>query len=88
MADDVFIMASLSSLASADVTLPDCTELFVGSFALVAPDKSVVPDSEDSELAALAEEYTEVFELPKGLPPSRGREYELVIDTGDVPMPK
>ena len=88
LADDTFVMAILSSLASADVTLPDGTELFVGSFALVAPDKPAVPDSEDPEFAALAEEYADVFELPKGLPPSRGREYELVIDSGDAPMPK
>ena len=88
LADHAFVMASLSSLASADVTLPDGTELFVGYFALVAPDKPAVPDSEDPEFAALAEEYADVFELPKGLPPSRGRDYELVIDTGDAPMPK
>ena len=88
MADHAFIMASLSSLASADVTLPDGTELFVGSFALVAPDKQAVPNLEDPEFAALAEEYSKVFELPKGLLPSRGREYELVIDTGDAPMLK
>ena len=44
LAEDAFVMASLSSLASADVTLPDGTELFVGSFALVAPDKQAVPD--------------------------------------------
>ena len=42
-------MASLSSLALADVTLPDGTELFVGSLALFAPDMPVVPDSEDPE---------------------------------------
>ena len=75
MADDVFIMASLSSLALANVTLPDSTELFVGSFTLFAPDKMAVPNSEDLEFVALAEEYTDVFELPKGLPPSSGREY-------------
>ena len=88
MADDTFVMVSLSSLAYANVTLPDSTELFVGSFALIAPDKPAVPYSEDPEFAALEEEYADVFELPKGLPPSRGREYELVIDTGDAPMPK
>ena len=81
-------MASLSSLASANVTLPDETELFVSSFALVTPDKQAVPDSEDPEFAALAEEYADVFELPKGLPTSSSREYELVINTGDVPMPR
>ena len=52
MADDVFIMASLSSLALANVTLPDSTELFVGSFALVVPDKQAVPYLEDPEFAA------------------------------------
>ena len=81
-------MASLSSLASADVTLSDGTELFVGSFTLVAPDKQAVPDSEDQEFAALAEEYADVFKLPNGLPPSSSREYELVIDTGDALMPR
>ena len=85
LAENAFVMASLSSLASADVTLPDGTELFVGSFALVAPDKLLVPDSEDPEFAALEEEYANVFELPS-LQPSSGREYELVIDTGDAPM--
>ena len=86
LAENAFVMASLSSLASADVTLPDGTELFVGSFALVAPDKLLVPDSEDPEFAALEEEYANVFELPKGLLPSCSSEYKLVIDTGDAPM--
>ena len=36
----------------------------------------------------LAEEYANVFELPKGLQPSRGCDYQLVINTGDAPMQK
>ena len=47
-----------------------------------------MPDSEDPEFAALVEEYADVFELPKDLLPSSGREYELVIDIGDAPMPR
>ena len=59
----------------------------MGSFALVAPDKPAVPDFKDQEFTALAEEYANVFELPKGLQPSSGCKYKLVINTGDPPMP-
>ena len=75
-------------LALADVMLPDCTELFAGSFTLVVPNKQAVPDSEDPEFEVLEEEYANVFELPKGLQPSSCCEYELVISTGDAPMPR
>ena len=40
LADDLHAMACLSSLASADLTLPDGTERFVGAFSLVQPRSS------------------------------------------------
>jgi len=87
LADDLHAMACLSSLASADLTLPDGTELFVGAFSLVQPD-APPPGPDHPAFEALVQEYDDVFNLPIGMPPDRGREFELVIDTGDAPMPR
>jgi hypothetical protein len=66
--------------------MPDGTELFVGAFSLVQPD-APPPGSDHPAFEALVQEY-DVFNLPIGMPPDRGREFELVIDTGDALMPR
>jgi hypothetical protein len=67
LADDLHAMACLSSLASADLTLPDGTELFMGGFSLVQPD-APSPGSDHQAFEALVQEYDDVFNLPIGIP--------------------
>ena len=85
MAGDAFAMACLASLADADITLPDGTSLGLGTFAITQSDDPAALDPPD--FAQLAEEFKDDFELPNGLPPDRGPEFTLRIDTGDEPMP-
>ena len=86
MAGDAFAMACLASLADADITLPDGTSLGLGNFTITPSDDPAALDPPD--FAQLAEEFKDVFKLPKGLPPDRGPEFTLRIDTGDEPMPR
>ena len=72
--------------------LRDGTALFYGSFSLLTEDLSFslpVEMGDPSDFAALAAEYAAVLAgPPPGLPPDRGAEFELRIDTGDRPMPR
>ncbi len=66
------------------------TALFYGSFSLLTEDLSFsLPDETGDypDFATLAAEYAAVLAgPPPGLPPDRGAEFELRIDTGDRPM--
>ncbi len=72
--------------------LRDGTALFYGSFSLLTEDLSFSLPGETwdpPDFAALAAEYAAVLAgPPPGLPPDRGAEFELRIDTGDRPMPR
>ena len=72
--------------------LLDATCLFLGHLTLHSEDVSFSLPAEESdppEFGALAAEYAEVLAgPPPGLPPDRGPEFELRIDTGDHPMPR
>ena len=83
---------TLEGLADTSVTLPDSTELVIGSitFAADGPAFTRPPEAGDpTEFAALADDYAEVLAgPPQGLPPDRGPAFELHIDTGSHPMPR
>ena len=72
--------------------LRDGTALFYGSFSLLTEDLSFSLPAETGDppdFATLAAEYAAVLAgPPPGLPPDRGAEFELRIDTGDRPMPR
>ena len=66
--------------------LRDGTELHLASFRL-ADAELRLEGSDDPAFAALKAEYADVLGgAPPGLPPERGM--ELVIETGDAPMPR
>ncbi len=47
------------------------------------------PEADPPEFSALASEYADFLGgAPAGLPPDRGPEFELRIDTGTAPMPR
>jgi hypothetical protein len=82
----------LASLAETAPVLSDGTCLFLGHFSLLSGDVSFSLPAEEHdppEFVALAAEYADVLAgPPPGLPPDRGPEFELRIDTGDHPMPR
>jgi len=66
--------------------LRDGTELHLASFGL-ADAELRLEGADDPAFAALKAEYADVLGgAPPGLPPERGM--ELVIETGDAPMPR
>ena len=66
--------------------LPDGTELHLASFGL-ADAELRLDGADDPAFTALKAEYADVLGgAPPGLPPERGM--ELVIETGDAPMPR
>jgi len=74
------------------VTLPDGTALLLGQLAFSAAQKQFVlpPDLGDPpEFVDMAREFADVLAgPPPGLPPDRGADFELRIDTGQHPMPR
>ena len=72
--------------------LPDGTLLDTGHFRIAEVDRLSAPsDAAPPEPAfeALAEEFADVLAgPPPGLPPDRGLEFELHINTGTAPMPR
>ncbi len=82
----------LASLAAGDRVLRDGTALFYGSFSLFPKDLSFSLPAETGDppdFETLAAEHAAVLAgPPPGLPPDRGAECELRIDTGDRPMPR
>ena len=82
---------TVAGLADTGSTLVDGTTLLTGSitFAAEGPAFTLPPDAGDPpEFAALAAEYSDVLGgPPPGLPPDRGPEFELHIETGPHPMP-
>ena len=86
-AEDTF-----AALAEAGVVLHDGTELGLGTLSIAAEDLSLAlpgDPGDPPEFAALAAEYGDVLGgPPPGLPPDRGTEFELHIDTGSHPMPR
>jgi hypothetical protein len=82
----------LASLAEGERVLRDGTALFYGPFSLLTKDLSFSLPAETGnhpDFATLAAEYAAVLACPPpGLPPDRGAEFELRIDTGDRPMPR
>jgi hypothetical protein len=66
--------------------LRDGTELHLASFCL-ADAELRLEGADDPAFATLKAEYADVLGgAPPGLPPDRGM--ELVIETGDAPMPR
>jgi hypothetical protein len=66
--------------------LRDGTELHLASFCLAETELRLVGE-DDPAFATLKTEYADVLGgAPPGLPPERGM--ELVIETGDAPMPR
>ena len=66
--------------------LRDGTELHLASFCLADAELRLAGD-DDPAFAALKVEYADVLGgAPPGMPPERGM--ELVIETGDAPMPR
>ncbi len=91
-ADAAWAADTLAGIADACTTLADGTELLVGSIAFSAegPAFSLPPDAGDPpEFAALPAEFCDVLGgPPPGLPPDRGQEFELRIETSSHPMPR
>ena len=75
----------------ARLTLEDGTEVGLGTISIAAEDLSFgLPSAEQdpTEFDALKAEFAAGLAAPHpGLPPDRGPEYELHIDTGDLAMP-
>ena len=66
--------------------LRDGTELYLAAFCLVEAELRLAGE-DDPAFATLKTEYADVLGgAPPGLPPERGM--ELVIETGDAPMPR
>ena len=80
------------ALASGEVTLSDGTELLFGVVHFCAEENPFSLPAEGGdppEFQALAREFADVLAgPPPGLPPDRGPEFELRIDTGAHPMPR
>ena len=91
-ATDAWALTTLATLAEAGTTLQDGTELYLGTIAIAAEDLSFALPSDAGdppEFAALAAEYGDVLgPPPPGLPPDRGPDFELHIETGTSPMPR
>ncbi len=83
---------TLAGLADAGTTLDDGTGLFIGNVSFAVDGPAFVLPAEDGDpldAAALIAEYVDVLAgPPPGLPPDRGPEFELRIDTGSHPMPR
>ena len=83
---------TLAGLGDTGARLADGTELFVGHIAFAAdgPAFSLPPDAGDPpDFAALAAGCADVLGgPPPGLPPNRGPEFELRVETGSHPMPR
>ena len=87
------VARSLEDLATDGfVTLPDGTALLLGQLAFCAAEEQFVlpPDLGDPpEFVDMAREFADVLAgPPPGLPPDRGADFELRIDTGQHPMPR
>ena len=92
-AQDAWAADSLAALAEGGVSLADGTELLLGSIHLAAATTLAstpsCPEADPPEFSILASEYADVLGgPPPGLPPDRGPEFELRIDTGTAPMPR
>ena len=83
---------TLAGLADTGTTLADGTELLDGRIAFAADGPAFtlpVDDGDPPDFAALAGEYADVLaDPPPGLPPDRGRAFELHLETGTHPMPR
>jgi hypothetical protein len=85
---------TLAGLAESGTTLADGTEVFVGRIAFAADGPAFTlpgpPDEGDPpDFASLVAGYGDVLGgPPPGLPPDRGPEFELRIETGSHPMPR
>ena len=92
---------TLAGLAESGTTLADGTEVFVGRIAFAADGPAFAadgpaftlpgpPDEGDPpDFASLVAGYGDVLGgPPPGLPPDRGPEFELRIETGSHPMPR
>jgi hypothetical protein len=82
-------MDTLTGLADADATFDVSTDLLIGSVLFAADGSAFVLPAEDGDhpdAAALVAEYGDVLAGPlPGLPPDRGPEFELCIDTSSQP---
>ena len=85
---------TLAGLADSGTTLADGMEVFVGSMTFTADGPASTlpgpPDEGDPpDFAAIVAWYGDVLGgPPPGLPPDRGPEFELRIETGSHPMPR
>jgi hypothetical protein len=83
---------TLAGLADAGTTLAYGTELLVChiAFAVEGPAFTLQPFGGDPpEFASLTAEFGDVLGgPPPGLPPDRGQDFELRIETGSHPMPR
>jgi hypothetical protein len=79
----------IAGLAEGGTTLGDGTELFLGTILPVEEPAPTRADGDPPEFVALAAEFADVLAgPPPGLPPDRGPEFELRIETGSAPMPR
>ena len=91
-AQDAWAADMLAGLAEHGLTLEDGTEVGLGTISIAAEDLSFglpAAEQDPAEFDSLKAELAEVLAAPPpGMPPDRGPEYELHIDTGDSAMPR
>ena len=91
-AQDAWAADTLAGLAEHGLTLEDGTEVGLGTISIAAEDLSFglsAAEQDPAEFESLKTEFATVLAgPPPGMPPDRGPEYELHIDTGDSAMPR